>query len=243
MSANPAISVLVPTLNEQDWIEHSISTVRAALRTAGVAGEIVVCDGGSTDETRRRAEMLGVDRIVTAGGGRAAQLDAGARESTGETLAMLHADAIVRPEWVAEIVESIDAGAAGGWFQIEILPELGTLQGANGLELMAAGINARTRATEKAATADQSIFVRRSVFEAIGGVPDLPILEGNALARRIAEHGPVSLGGPHVRISGRRWERGGLLRTMFLMFAIRGAFHLGVDPARLRHVWDTLSSS
>lgn len=236
------ISILIPTLNEEDWIAHSVRAVRASLRSSGVAGEIIVADGDSSDATVERADTAGADRIVISDRRhRARQLNLAAREASGDMLVFLHADTLVRPEWAADIHSAASDGAVGGWFQIEIIPELQTFQGNHGLDPMAFGINWRTRLF-RTATADQSIFVRRDVFESLGGIPEIPLMDGKALAERLRDAGPIVIGGKHVRISGRRWERGGLLRTMCLMFLLRGGFQLGVDPEFLHTAWRTLTS-
>jgi rSAM/selenodomain-associated transferase 2 len=231
------LSVLIPTLDEEDWIEHSIRSARASLRASNVDGEIIVCDGGSSDRTCRRAEQYGADEIVcTAKPGRARQWNAGAAQASGEVLALLHADSVVGPAWAGRIRGAIQEGVSGGWFQIEILPENGTVTSANGLTVMAGGINIRTLVF-RTATSDQSIFVRREVFDDLGGVPSRPVMEGYELASRLGETGTTAILGSEVRISGRRWERSGLVRTMLVGFAVRAAYEFGVDAGWLSDLW------
>ncbi len=231
------LSVLIPTLDEEDWIEHSIRSARASLRASGIDGEIIVCDGGSSDRTRRRAVQYGADEIVrTAKPGRARQWNAGAERASGDVLALLHADSVVGPAWAERIRDAIQEGVSGGWFQVEILPEQGTVASANGLAVMATGINVRTLVF-RTATSDQSIFVRRDLFEELGGVPSRPVMEGYELASRLGEAGATAILGSEVRISGRRWERSGLVRTMLVGFAIRAAYEFGVDAGWLSDVW------
>ncbi|MFB6350605.1 MAG: glycosyltransferase [Bradymonadaceae bacterium] len=165
------------------------------------------------------------------------QWNRAAREARGDILAFLHADALVDAGWASAIVSAIADGAVGGWFQVEIVPESTSAVDAMGLRLMAAGINARTRLWQTA-TSDQCLFVRRETFEAIGGVPRLPLMEGYELARRLRRAGPTAILDPHLRISGRRWERGGLVRTMCVMFLLRGAYIAGVDVDWLERIWN-----
>lgn len=232
----PQLSVLVPTLDEEDWIEHCLRTVRASLEYAGVEGEIVVCDGGSTDATVEIASRVGVDAVVSAPAGRARQLNRGAERATGEGLVFLHADTLVPPEWSGAIWGALEEGADGGWCEIAIVPETPSGAVANGLPAVAQGINWRTRHFETA-TAEQSLFVRRSALEAMGGLPEVPIMEGAELASRLREHGRTSLLEATVRVSGRRWERAGLLRGSLTMYAVRMGYMCGVDPDRLVRFW------
>jgi len=232
------LSVLIPTLDEQDWIAHAVRSVRASLERAEIPGEILVCDGDSADATVESAIRAGADRVVRVDRPmRARQWNDGLREARGEILAFLHADAVVDGDWARAIVRAVDDGAVGGWFQVEIVPESRSALAAMGLRMMAAGMNARTRLFHTA-TSDQCLFVRRQTLEAIGGVPELPLMEGLELARRLREAGPTAMLGRHVRISGRRWERAGLVRTAALMVLLRGAYDVGVDVEWLRAVWD-----
>lgn len=235
-SSHPQLSILVPTLDEEDWIEHAIRTVRASLDYGDVRGEIVVCDGGSADATVEIAERMGVEAVVSAPEGRARQLNRGAARATGEGLVFLHADTLVPAEWAAAIWRELEAGADGGWCEIEIVPETASGVAANGLRAVAAGINWRTRLFETA-TADQSIFVRRSSFESLDGLPELPIMEGAEMAFRLREHGCTSVVDTAVRVSGRRWEHTGLVGGTLSMYAVRIGYMCGVAPDRLLEFW------
>lgn len=235
-AAPPQLSILIPTVDEEAWIGPCVQAVRASLAYGEVSGEIILCDGGSRDGTVEEARRVGADRIVTSAPGRAAQLGRGAERATGRGLVFLHADTLVAPDWAGRIERVLREGAVGGWFEVEILPEQGSLT-ANGLRCIAEGINWRTRRF-RTATGDQSLFVRRDVFEAIGGFADLPILEGADLAARLRRRGDVAVLEPRLRISGRRWERAGLIRGTLAMYAVRVGYHCGVAPARLRRIWE-----
>lgn len=232
----PYLSVVVPTLDEEEWLEHCLRTVRASFDYGGVDGEIVVCDGGSTDATLEVASRVGVDATVSAPPGRARQLNRGADRARGEALVFLHADTLVPAEWAASIRAALERGASGGWCELEILPEGPSGAAANGLAAVARGINWRTRLFETA-TADQSLFVRRSLFETLGGFPDVPILEGAEMASMLREHGRIRLLETAVRVSGRRWERAGLVRATLSMYAVRAGYLCGVDPDQLARLW------
>lgn len=233
-----SLSVLICTLDEEGWIGHCLRAARASFHAAGLDAELIVCDGGSRDDTVAIARRL-ADRVVQTAPGRSRQFNAGAGAATGDVLVMLHADALLTPGAVEAIGRAIDRGACGGWFQIDIVPELQTVAASRGLGWMAWGINLRTRLF-RTATADQCIFCRRDAFEALGGLPDVSLLEGNLFARRLRGHGKVAILTPELRISGRRWERNGLLRTMFVMYGIRAAHRAGVPEEVLARVWETM---
>jgi rSAM/selenodomain-associated transferase 2 len=239
----PHLSILIPTLDEASWVTHSVRSARASLRAAGITGEILVCDGGSRDTTVAQARRH-ADRVLECSPGRSSQINAGAKVARGEVLVMLHADALLSPGAIEGIVEAIGSGADGGWFQIAILPEL-RQSGARtcdrqALDWMAWGINLRTRLF-RTATADQCIFCRRDVFDSLGGLPDVALMEGNLFARMMRDQVRIAILGPDLRVSGRRWEKNGVFRTMLLMYGIRAAHRVGVSTEVLAKVWRRLS--
>lgn len=105
--------------------------------------------------------------------------------------------------------------------------------GPRSLRLVAAGINLRAR-MRRSATGDQGIFVRKSVFQAIGGAPDWPLFEDVELVRRIKQAGKFVVLKTAITTSGRRYVRHGVLRTALLIYALRLAYWMGVSPQRLK---------
>ena len=93
-------------------------------------------------------------------------------------------------------------------------------------------INWRSRLTG-IATGDQAIFVRRDAFLAVGGYPDLPLMEDIAMSRRLKRLCRPSCIATPVVTSGRRWDHHGVLRTVVLMWRLRLAYYFGVEPAGL----------
>ena len=241
MSRSPDISILIPTLEEQHWVAHCVRTARASAASAGVVAEIIVCDGSSTDDTVAEARRAGADQVIRAHRtGRSRQLNEGWRLSLSDTVAFLHADSLITPEAIADIISARADGYDGGWFEIEIRPEGSSLAGSNLLDIMAWGINLRTRLF-RTATADQCIFASRTVLEVLGGLPEIPLFEGNRFAREMRDIGPIAVLGPNLRISGRRWEQNGLLYMLLLMYALRLAERFGTPTTQLYRVWSRIS--
>ena len=216
-----AISVVVPTLDEAS----SLAQTLIAARRSG-AGEIVVVDGGSRDATREVAAPL-ADAVVVAARGRAAQMNAGAAAARGDVLLFLHADTRL-PDGFADAVAQALAppDVVGGFFAVEL--------DAPGWRYRMIGrlISARSRRTG-GATGDQAIFVRRDVFEALGGFASLPLMEDLELMRRLKRRGRLVALPQAVTTSARRWERRGVWRTVLLMWTLRLAFYAGVSPDTL----------
>jgi len=216
------LSVIVPALNE----EASIGLTLSALQQMRALGhEVLLVDGGSLDETVAMAEGL-VDRIITGERGRAAQMNAGAREASGQVLWFVHADTLVPVDSSASIQRAVADGAQWGRFSVQL--------DAPGLvfRLIAWFMNRRSCLTG-VATGDQAIFVRREPFERVGGYPDIPLMEDVALCKTLRSHGRPACLPRRVRTSARRWERNGVWSTVLLMWRLRYAYWRGADPGEL----------
>jgi len=227
------LSIVVPALDEASAIEAALAALRP-LRAAGC--EVIVVDGGSRDATARLAQPL-ADRVVAAPRGRASQMNAGAGAATGDALLFLHADTQLPPDAPGEIARALATGPrAWGRFDVAIA-------GADPmLAVVALLMNARSRLTG-IATGDQAIFARREAFEAAGGFPEIPLMEDVALSRALRRAAAPACLRSRVVTSGRRWERQGTLRTIFLMWRLRLAYALGADPRRLARRYDVERTS
>jgi rSAM/selenodomain-associated transferase 2 len=223
-----SISIIIPALNEEEQIAGTLD--RIVSMTGSDAAEVIVADGGSRDATRRLA--VGFARVRTlecARAGRGVQMNAGATEARGDILLFLHADA--RPP--ADALEAIrralrEPGVAGGCFEIAFPPDAPP-----SLRIVSRGINWRTRRF-RTATGDQGIFLRRAVFDAIGGFRDIPLMEDIALFNELKQRGRVVVLPVKLEISPRRWLKHGVWRTVLLMYALRLGYWLGIHPATLK---------
>lgn len=220
------ISIVIPTLDEAPGIGACLARLQP-LRQRGV--EVVVADGGSTDGTQELARPL-ADRVIGAPRGRASQMNAGAAAAKGDALLFLHADTEL-PAGAIEAVESALRQRDWGRFDVTIAgaaPLLG---------MVAFFMNARSRLTG-IATGDQAIFVKRQAFEAAGRFPAIPLMEDVAISKALKRASRPACLRERVSTSGRRWERHGTLRTIFLMWRLRLAYALGGDPASLARRYD-----
>ncbi len=218
----PGISIIMPVLDEAPQIAERLKPLQA-MRAKGA--ELIVVDGGSADGTAAMAEAL-ADRVLASPRGRARQMNAGAAASKGRVMLFLHADTTLPETAVQAILAAVDAGASWGRFDVRI-------DGYHPLlRIIERMMNWRSRLTG-IATGDQAIFVRREVFDAVGGYADLPLMEDIALSTALHRLATPACLRETVVTSGRRWEQHGVLRTMLLMWWLRAAFFLGADPARL----------
>jgi rSAM/selenodomain-associated transferase 2 len=232
------ISVIIPTLNE----ERTIMVTLAHTATLGF-DELIVVDGGSTDETPALVESyrlstqlsaLSPVQWVTAPCGRARQMNEGAKASRGEILLFLHADTQLPVDAKTMIDTTLaDQRMVGGQFDVRFdRPSMwGTI--------ISRMMNWRSRLSG-IATGDQALFVRRPIFEQMGGFADIPLMEDIDFSRRLKQKGAIAALTATVTTSFRRWERHGPLRTLLLMWVLRFLYWIGVSPSHLVDWYKTL---
>jgi len=218
-----ALSFIVPVLDEGESLASSLEPLAARLDPA--SEEIVVVDGGSKDATREVASRFG--RVLSAERGRARQMNAGARVARGALLVFAHADTIFSVAALGELrAIARDERAHWGFFPVELdAPE-------RLFRIIELGIRIRVAAGGRA-TGDQAIFVRRSLFLAVGGYKDVPLMEDVELADTLDRLFPPARPRAPVLTSARRWTRRGIARTQLRMWALRVAWRFGVPHERL----------
>ncbi|MGE5188786.1 MAG: TIGR04283 family arsenosugar biosynthesis glycosyltransferase [Gemmatimonadota bacterium] len=228
----PTVTVVVPALNEA-------GCVAAAIRSARDAGadEVIVSDGGSEDGTAAAARPL-ADAVVAAPRGRASQMNAGARASSGDVLLFLHADTRLPHGAIAAVRAAVARnGIDGGAFRVRLATSAAASRATKALlRLVGRMIDVRARVF-RAYTGDQGIFVVRRVFEEMGGYPEIPLMEDVALSRMLRERGRTALLPVRIATSARRWESRGPARTILLMWGLRLAHRLGMSPGRCARLY------
>lgn len=219
------LSVIIPALNEAESIQRAIQSSHALL-----PHEIIVADGGSTDETVATAQQLDC-RVIECARGRALQQNAGAAVATGDVLLLLHADSWLVPEARQQIQETLKSPAIpGGAFHHRI--------DADGIlyRLVEAGDALRVCST-RIAYGDQGIFLRRKVFETLGGFPNVRLMEDVRLMKSLRDFGRLALLPGPLHVSARRWQKHGAIRQTLRNWCLLTAEQLGVHPDRLADLY------
>ena len=227
------ISVIIPTLNEERSLPRTLACLSASALT-----EIIIVDGGSTDGTVSLAQEFCACTtnacMITSPRGRARQMNEGATASQGEILLFLHADTQL-PAQAGRIIESALAKhtAVGGRFNVRF--DNPSICG----RVISSFMNRRSRLTG-IATGDQALFVRRHIFELLGGFSEIPLMEDIEFSRRLQQAGRTVALRDTVTTSFRRWDTQGPLRTILLMWTLRFLYWAGVSPHRLKDFYSAV---
>lgn len=212
------VSIIIPTLNETIALEKTLVEI---LRLK--PHEIIICDGGSVDDTVAIAKKHNC-RMVTSAPGRALQMNAAARMAGGAILVFLHADSFIKTQGYNNMInimqkQDIVGGAFSLGIDSDIMP----------LKIIARLATWRSKYLHLV-YGDQAIFVRTSTFNEIGGFSLLPICEDLDFFRKLRKAGNTLILDEKTLTSPRRWASEGFIFTTLRNIAIAGLFLLGFSP-------------
>ncbi len=223
MTGAADLCIVMPVFDEAAQLARHLEPLQP-LRRHGA--RLVVVDGGSRDASPAIARGL-ADQVVESARGRAVQMNAGARHCVDAgTLLFLHADTQLPDDADRLIETALSKSAQWGRFDVAIDSPRRLLA------VVGWCMNRRSCLTG-IATGDQAMFVRREVFEAVGGFAEIALMEDIELSQRLRHLGRPACIRECVRTSARRWEEHGVWPTVWLMWRLRAAYFLGADPARL----------
>ncbi len=221
------ISVIIPTLNEQDNIRACIECIKGE----GAGTEIIICDGGSTDATIRIVREYDDTILIETGRGRGGQMNMGAKAANGEVLLFLHADTKLERGWSGELLFVLaDASVAGGAFAFKIDDP------SRRFRLIESWVKLRC-SLFNLPYGDQGIFVRRDVFEKTGGYRDIPLMEDVELIGRLKREGRLVILKKSALTHARRWIEKGLIRTAASNQMLMLMYKLGMDAHTLARIY------
>lgn len=224
MSAPRPVSIVIPTLNEARTLKRTLEHVRDQEEPF----EVIVVDGGSSDGTVQLAQSAGV-RVLQSSNGRAEQMNRGAAHAEGTILLFLHADTLLPSGGLATIRRTLrDPTATSGTFRL-------TFDRSTPLLRFYAWC---TRwPWIRLCFGDRGQFVRRDVFEAVGGFPDWPLFEDLELADRLRQYGGFRFLDTAVTTSARRFRRQGTVRQQIRNLYLWAHYMAGTDPHELQHLY------
>jgi rSAM/selenodomain-associated transferase 2 len=220
-----SFSFIIPVLNEAYLINNTIQYLREISRQYNV--EIIVVDGDAEATTLRCIQEKQVKKVVSPKG-RGTQMNKGASVAGGDVFLFLHADTELPADALGLISAVLDGTACGGGAF-----DLGIKSDRPVFRLIERLVSLRSRITN-IPYGDQAIFMRREVFEKLGGYHEIPIMEDVELMRRMKRSGyTVRIIPEKVRTSPRRWEREGVLSCTLRNWTLMALYLLGRDPEKL----------
>lgn len=223
MHTGTDLAIIVPILNEIQTLPALLEHLRHWQQRGA---EVLLVDGGSQDRSGETARALGFP-VLDAPPGRARQMNAGARASRADNLLFLHADTRLPADADRQVLTALSR-TDRGWGRFDVQIEGRSRM----LPLIAWLMNRRSRLTG-IATGDQALFIRRRLFEQVGGFPEQPLMEDIEISKRLKRITPPICLSSRVITSGRRWDRHGSWRTILLMWQLRWAYWRGTPASQL----------
>jgi len=217
------ISIIIPTLNAGAALATCAGSLMEAVE-AGLVRELIISDGGSTDETRVIAEGLGAV-LLEGPAARGGQIARGVEVASGTWLLILHADSVLAPGWSADAEAFMTRSPErAGYFRLRF--DVGGPAAA----WIAGWARFRARVFSLP-YGDQGLLVARDLLCSVGGVPDLPLMEDVALARRLSgRFTPLST---EITTSAERYLQDGWFRRGARNLGLLARYFGGADPADL----------
>ena len=221
------ISIIMPVKNESLTLFKSLNHLQK-LRDLNIC-EIILVDGGSTDNTIKIASNL-VDHILITKSGRAHQQNIGASIAKGDILLFLHADTVITKEQIVSLKSIIEKNV---WGFFKIIFDNRKIR----YKILAYLINFRSKVYNYG-TGDQVIYINRKIFNKIRGFPPLEIMEDIKICSILKQISQPSIRDSYVITSARRWEKYGFFKTILRMRILRFFYHLGVESKKLARYYE-----
>ena len=217
---NNRLSICIPTYNEAS----TISTLLQQLKVLDC--EIIIADGGSQDDTVNLAKAFSVT-VLQGAKGRAAQMALAAAHASGDVLWFVHADSRFESNLSRQIQPLLNLSPIQ-WGRFDVRLDAQGMM----FRIIETMINWRSKVTQ-VATGDQGIFVHRLLYQQLGGFAPIALMEDVELCKRLRKVSPIVCISSPIITSARRWQQKGIWRTILLMWFLRAAYFIGINPSRL----------
>lgn len=214
------ISIVIPVYNEEAAIERTLRSL-----PFGEGVEVIVVDGHSSDRTMDIVSRYPV-KVLSSLCGRALQMNEGASAARGDIILFLHADCFIDAGGLKAIEKHISFNFVGGCFTHRIDSSKWIYR------LIEASGNMRAEIF-KIFYGDQAIFVKRDIFEQIGGFDSVSIFEDAMFSKKLRRMGKTIVLDLEAIVLPRRWEKKGVARTTIINWFLTLGFMMGVPTDRL----------
>lgn len=216
------LTIIIPVLNEADNLGRILTRLESSSEV-----EVIVVDGGSSDDTVAIAKSYGHQVIISQQRGRAFQMNLGAAKAKGDILLFLHADTLLPSNYLELIRQTIaQPETIAGAFRLQIQGEQKSLR------LIETLVNLRSHYLSFP-YGDQGIFLLATTFKTMGGFPLIPIMEDFELIYQLRRRGKIKIIPQSVLTSGRRWQRLGVFKTTLINQLIILGYLWGISPEKL----------
>lgn len=216
------ISIIIPVINEGLTIEKCLLQFKNNPNQ-----EVIIVDGGSTDDTIQIAEKQGFKLINSGVKKRSYQMNLGAKKAQGDILLFLHADTILPDNYVELINNNLaHKNIVAGAFKLRIDAQKLSFR------LLENLVNWRSYFFSLP-YGDQGIFVKKNIFQEIGGFSDLAIMEDFILMKKLQKKGKISIIADEVITSARRWQKLGIFKTTMINQSVIIGYYLGINSETL----------
>jgi len=223
------ISVIIVAYNEEEWIHSIIDELEKQIQ---IDFEVLLADGGSTDRTTHFANQRNV-QIINSHKGKSYQMNDAAKKAKGGTLFFVHADMKFPNDLLFIIEQHIDNGFDGGGFanvfdkHNEKIKRIGNWMNFRFFDK-------REQSDKGVFYGDNGIFVKKEVFDDLGGFKEIPIMEDYDFSNRMRKkYNVIKIKKPSITVSSRRHIKAGFWKTRFQWIGIRILYKLGVSPQLL----------
>lgn len=224
------ISIIIPALNEESNIATLLNEIEK--RSSGYIQEIILADGGSTDKTREIAKKTGARILQCTKKSRAIQMNEGAAAASGSILYFLHADSIPPKEFDQHIAQAVNQNIPAGSFRLQF-------RSSHPLLRFYAWFTRFSFTLFR--FGDQSLFVKKSLFNQIGGFDgSLMVMEDQQIVRRLKQQAPFRILPDVVKTSARKYEKNGVIKLQLIFTLILVAYYMGVGQETLVHLYRSL---